>query len=55
MNLAIVIPSVGVICFVGGVVFSKALLHEASDIKAHVTAEIAKLRGDISAAVKAKL
>jgi len=55
MNLAIVIPSVGVVCFVGGVVFTKAVLTEASSIKQHVTDEITKLRGDISAAVRAKL
>jgi len=55
MNPIYIIPAVGVVCFVGGVVFAKALLSEASSIKAHVTDEITKLRNDISAAIKAKL
>ena len=35
--------------FVAGVVFGKAVLSEASSIKAHITAEIQKLKGELGA------
>ena len=53
--LIYLIPAVGTFSFVAGIVFSKAVLTEADSIKAHVSDEIKKLRGDISAAIKAKL
>lgn len=34
--------------FVAGVVFHKLVVSEAQAIKAHVTAEVEKLRGDVS-------
>jgi hypothetical protein len=43
MNPAYLVPAVGVVCFVGGVVFSKAVLGDAAAIKAHVTAEVGKI------------
>lgn len=35
--------------FVAGVIFHKLVVSEAQAIKAHVTAEVEKLRGDVSA------
>jgi hypothetical protein len=51
MNPSYLVPAVGVVCFVGGVVFSKALLSDAAAIKAHVTAEVDKIRSDFSTAL----
>ncbi len=55
MHSTLIVPTVGVVCFVAGIVFSKAMLSEATAIKQHITAEIEKLRSDVSAAVKKAL
>jgi len=62
MNYTLLIPGVGVVCFVAGIVFSKAMLSEAETIKQHVTTEVAateaRLRADFNALlekVKARL
>jgi len=46
-----IIAAIGVGCFVAGVVFSKAVLSDAAAIKAHVTAEVEKVRSDFSTAL----
>ena len=43
----------GVACFGLGVVFGKYVVSEAAAIKAHVTAEVEKVRADVSAALAA--
>jgi hypothetical protein len=48
MNPSFIIPGVGVVCFVCGVVFSKAILSETATIKQHVTESETRIRADIA-------
>lgn len=48
MNPSFIIPGVGVVCFVCGVVFSKAILSETGTIKQHVTESETRIRADIA-------
>lgn len=46
--LFIIIPTIAVVSFGAGILFSKVVLAEASSVKQHITDEIAKVRVDIA-------
>lgn len=52
MNAVLLASLVGVVCFAAGVVFGKSVVSEAESIKTHVSAEVAKLRGELAAKIR---
>ncbi len=48
MDIIAISATASAFAFAAGVIFHKYVISEASAIKAHVTAEVDKVRGDVS-------